>query len=69
MALEGAIQGMFLFNAAPAELASIHVAIRAGLACGALNPVVGREIPLAEADRAHEAVMRSGALGKTILVA
>ena len=40
----------------------------AGLANGTLNPVVGREIPLAEAPRAHEAVMEPGALGKIVLI-
>ena len=40
----------------------------AGLANGTLNPVVGREIALAEAPRAHEAVMEPGALGKIVLI-
>ena len=39
----------------------------AGLANGTLNPVVGREMPLADAARAHEAVMEPGALGKIVL--
>ena len=34
---------------------------------GTLNPVVGREMPLADAARAHEAVMEPGALGKIVL--
>jgi hypothetical protein len=29
---------------------------------------VGEEIPLAEASRAHEAVMKSGAYGKIVLI-
>jgi NADPH2:quinone reductase len=68
MGKDAAIVGMTLFNASPAELASIHAAIGAGLACGSLNPVVGREMPLTEASRAHEAVMEPGALGKIVLV-
>jgi NADPH2:quinone reductase len=68
MGRDAAILGMTLFNASPAELASIHAAIGAGLACGSLNPVVGREMPLTEAARAHEAVMEPGALGKIVLV-
>jgi NADPH2:quinone reductase len=59
---------MTLFNASPAELASIHAALVAGLANGSLNPVVGREVPLSEAARAHEAQMEPGALGKIVLV-
>jgi NADPH2:quinone reductase len=68
MGRDGAILGMTLFNAAPAELAAIHAAIGAGLTTGALNPVVGREMPLSEASRAHEAVLEPGALGKIVLV-
>jgi hypothetical protein len=33
-----------------------------------LSPLIGRELPLAEAARAHEAVMEPGALGKTVLL-
>ena len=40
----------------------------AGLANGTLKPVVGREFPLADAARAHEAVMAAGAHGKIVLV-
>jgi NADPH2:quinone reductase len=68
MGRDAAILGMTLFNASPAELVSIHAALIAGLANGSLNPVVGREMPLSEAARAHEAVMESGALGKIALV-
>ena len=45
-----------------------HAALVAGLSNGTLNPVVGRELPLAEAPSAHEAVMAPGALGKIVLV-
>ena len=54
---------MTLFNVTEVEFVEIHAALIAGLANGTLNPVVGREIPLAEAPRAHEAVMEPGALG------
>jgi NADPH2:quinone reductase len=68
MGRDAAILGLTLFNAAPSELAAIHAAIVAGLANGSLVPVVGREMPLQEAPRAHEAVMEAGALGKIVLV-
>jgi NADPH2:quinone reductase len=68
MGRDAAIMGMLLFNTSPAELASIHAALVAGLANGTLNPLVNREIPLAEAPRAHEAVLEPGALGKIVLV-
>jgi len=68
MARDATILGMTLFNTSPADLVSIHAAIVAGLANGTLNPIVGREFPLAEAPRAHETVLESGALGKIVLV-
>ena len=68
MARDAAVLGMTLFNVSPADLAAIHAAVGAGLACGALNPIVGREMPLSEASRAHEAVLEPGALGKIVLV-
>lgn len=62
------VRGLMLFGATPAELATIHEALGAGLESGALRPVIGREFPLAEAARAHEAVMSAGARGKIVLV-
>ena len=59
--------GMTLFNSGPAELAAIHRALVAGLESGALTPVVGREFPLEEAPRAHEAVLESGRSGKIVI--
>ncbi len=68
MGRDAAILGMTLFNATDAELASIHAALIAGLENGTLNPVVGRERPLAEAAQAHADIMEPGALGKIVLV-
>jgi NADPH:quinone reductase len=65
---DGAVLGMLLFNASPAELAEAHTAIGAGLRAGSLRPVVGREFPLADAARAHRHVMERPALGKVVLV-
>ena len=65
---DAAILGMTLFNVSDADLASIHAALAAGLANGTLNPVVGREMPLADVAKAHQAVMEPGALGKIVLV-
>ena len=62
------VRGMILPNTPPAEMASIHAALVAGLENGTLHPVIGKEFPLAEAARAHRAVMESGALGKIVLV-
>ena len=68
MGKDSSILGMSLINATKEELRSIHAALVAGLEAGTLRPVVGREIPLGEAGRAHEAVMEPGAFGKIILV-
>jgi NADPH2:quinone reductase len=67
MAREADIRGMLLFNTPPAEMAQMHAAIVAGLRNGTLKPVVGKELPLDEAPRAHEAVMAPGAHGKIVL--
>ena len=67
MGRDAAILGMTLFNTSDSDLAEIHAAITAGLANGTLNPVVGREMPIADAARAHDAVMEPGAHGKIVL--
>lgn len=63
------IRGVMLFLASPEEKASIHAALRAGLESGTLNPRIARTYPLAEAAKAHEAIMAGGAMGKIALVA
>jgi NADPH2:quinone reductase len=65
---DAAILGMALFHASPAQLVGIHAALVEGLRNGTLRPVVGQEIPLAQAPRAHEAVMEAGHYGKIVLV-
>jgi NADPH:quinone reductase len=68
MGKDAAIFGMTLFNASDRDVAEIHAALIAGLSDGTLNPVVGREMPLADAAKAHAAVMEPGALGKIVLI-
>jgi NADPH2:quinone reductase len=68
MGRDADIRGLMLFNATREDMTEIHAAIVAGLRSRILNPVVGREMPLAEAARAHEAVMEPGARGKIVLV-
>lgn len=68
MGKDAAVMGMLLFNTSPADLVSIHAALVAGLANGTLSPVVGREFALADAPKAHEAVLEAGALGKIVLL-
>jgi NADPH:quinone reductase len=68
MTREGSILAMSLLNASQNDLLSIHSALTAGLQNGTLRPVISQEIPLAEAPRAHQTVMESGAHGKIVLV-
>jgi NADPH2:quinone reductase len=68
MAKEATVMGTMLWNATPAEDASAHAALVAGLESGVLRPVVGRQLPLDQAARAHEDVLARGAHGKIVLV-
>jgi NADPH:quinone reductase len=68
MGRDAAVMGMLLFNASEKELLRIHAALLSGLDNGTLKPVIGRTLPLAEAARAHHAVMEPGAYGKIVLL-
>lgn len=68
MRLDASILGMSLVNAPADELRRAYVAIGAGLDDGSLRPLIGRELPLAEAARAHREVMEPGSSGKIVLV-
>lgn len=69
MGRDADIRGMTLMNATEQDLAGIHAALVAGLENRTLRPVVGTEIPLAEAARAHEEVMKpSRAFGKIVML-
>lgn len=67
MARDATIHGMSLFNATATDLQEIHAALYAGLEQGTLNPVVGMELPLEEAPRAHRQVLTLGSYGKIVL--
>ena len=62
------VRGFTLWGATAAESAEIHAAVAAGLENGTLRPIVGKELPLEDAPRAHREVMSSGAYGKIVLV-
>jgi NADPH:quinone reductase len=68
MGKDGTIVGMALWNTSPNDLARAYKAIEAGLENGALTPIVSKELPLAEAARAHELILEPGAKGKIVLV-
>ncbi|MGH9384556.1 MAG: NADPH:quinone reductase [Vicinamibacterales bacterium] len=68
MTKDCAVYGVALWGIPADEVARAHQAIGAGLACGALSPAIGMELPLSEAARAHVMVMESGARGKIVLI-
>jgi NADPH2:quinone reductase len=57
-----------VMGAKPHEAVEAHAAVAAGLRTGTLKPIIGKEIPLAEAARAHKEIIESSALGKIVLV-
>lgn len=62
------VHGMSLWNMTDAERAEVHADLGRGLADGSLKPVTGARFPLADAAKAHEAVLASGARGKIVLI-
>jgi NADPH:quinone reductase len=68
MTRDASILGMSLWNVSQPDLLSIHSALAAGLMNSTLRPVIAQEIPLAEAERAHRAVMESSTHGKIVLI-
>jgi len=68
MARRASIRAFTLWGITPAEEADIHAGLIAGLENGTLRPVVGKELPLAEAARAHKEILEPGAAGKIVLV-
>jgi len=65
---DAAVFGLALWGIPADEIRRAHVAIIAGLDSGALNPVVGTEMPLSDAAKAHRQVMEPGAKGKIVLI-
>ena len=68
MKQDASIIGMSSVNASPQELARIHAALFAGLENRSLQPVIEKELPLAEAAQAHHLVMETPAHGKIVLI-
>jgi NADPH2:quinone reductase len=68
MGRRGSIRAFTLWGVSDAETAQINAGLVAGLESGTLNPVIGKEMSLADAPRAHQEVMAPGAYGKIVLV-
>ncbi len=68
MAREAVVHGMMLPNMTADEWRQVNTGVQRALRAGTLKPVVAREVPLADAPKAHEAVMGGSAAGKVVLV-
>jgi NADPH:quinone reductase len=68
MGRRASIRAFTLWGITPEEEADIHAGLFAGLESGALRPMVGQELPIAEATRAHKEILEPGSAGKIVLV-
>ena len=68
MGSRASIRSFTLWGITPEEEADIHAGLFAGLDNGTLRPIVGKELPLAEATRAHKEILEAGSAGKIVLV-
>ena len=68
MARRASVRGFTLWALTPAEVADIHAGLGAGMENGTLRPIVGQEIPLSDAPRAHREILEPGAHGKIVLI-
>ena len=68
MVREATILGTRLRNLTPEGFRQIHAQLAEGFASGSLRPVVGKELPLAQAAEAHHAVLRPPAYGNIVLI-
>jgi NADPH2:quinone reductase len=68
MTRRASIRAFTLWAITEQEVKEIYAGLNAGLSNKTLNPVVGKEIPLAEAARAHKEILEPGAAGKIVLI-
>ncbi len=68
MSRSASVRGFVLWSISEADEADMITGLEAALESGTVRPVVGKELSLSEAARAHKEVMEPGAHGKIILV-
>jgi NADPH2:quinone reductase len=68
MAQNVTVTGLTLWTATDEELRRAYAALTEGLANGTLKPVIGAELPLSDAPKAHRQVLEPGAHGKLVLI-
>jgi NADPH2:quinone reductase len=62
------VRGMSLWNMTDAECEHVHADLAKGFGDGSLKPLIGAKFPLAEAHKAHAAILAPGARGKIVLI-
>mmetsp|Transcript_8348 Transcript_8348/g.12694 ORF Transcript_8348/g.12694 Transcript_8348/m.12694 type:complete len:333 (-) Transcript_8348:59-1057(-) len=68
MAKEADVRGVALAHSTPEQKHQIFAGIQAGLENGTLQPVVGAQMPLADAPKAHKDIIETRRLGKLVLI-
>jgi NADPH:quinone reductase len=68
MGRRASIRAFTLWAITPEEEADIHAGLFAGLENRTLRPIVGKELPLAEAARAQKEILEPGSAGKIVLI-
>jgi NADPH:quinone reductase len=68
MAKESDILGLMLFGTTDKEHRQMYSAIVAGMEAGTFHPVIGLELPLTEAHKAHQAIAVGHIRGKIVLI-
>ncbi len=68
MGRRSSARGFTLWAATEVEVAEMHAAIAAGLENSTLRPIVGKEMPLKDAARAHQEILAGGSFGKIVLI-
>jgi NADPH:quinone reductase len=69
MSKRGTVRAFTLWAISETDQQQIHAGLFAGLENGTLRPVVGKELPLGDAARAHQEILERGAYGKIVLIA
>jgi NADPH2:quinone reductase len=68
MSRRASVRAFTLWGITDREERETHAALFTGLDNGTLRPVVGKELPLVQAARAHKDIMTPGAFGKIVLI-
>jgi NADPH:quinone reductase len=68
MGRRASIRAFTLWGITPEEEADLHAGIFAGLENGTLRPIIGKELTLADAARAHKEILEPGSAGKMVLI-